>query len=88
MKEKILLVVKSITVLIIIALICILFTYKCEHDSVVDVYTITFNSAGGTEFASQQVEEKNKVTKPADPTKEGYNFIGWYVGDEPYNFDS
>ena len=88
MKEKILLVVKSIAVLIIISLICILFTYKCEQDSVVDVYTITFNSAGGTEFASQQVEEKNKVTKPGDPTKEGYNFIGWYVGDEPYNFDS
>ena len=88
MKEKILLVVKSIAVLIIISLICILFTYKCEHDAVVDVYTITFNSDGGTEFASQQVEEKNKVTKPADPTKEGYNFIGWYVGDEPYNFDS
>ena len=87
-KEKILLVVKSIGVLIIIALICILFTYKCEHDDVVDVYTITFNSDGGTEFASQQVEEKNKVTKPADPTKDGYNFIGWYVGDEPYNFDS
>jgi hypothetical protein len=61
MKERILLVVKSIAVLIIISLICILFTYKCEHDSVVDVYTITFNSAGGTKFASQQVEEKNKV---------------------------
>ena len=87
-KEKILLVVKSIGVLIIIALICILLTYKCEHDAVVDVYTITFNSNGGTEFSSQQVEEKNKVTKPVDPTKDGYNFIGWYVGDEPYNFDS
>ena len=88
MKEKILLVVKSIAVLVIIALICILFTYKCERDAVVEVYTITFNSEGGTNIVAQEVEENKKVSKPADPVKEGYTFVGWYVGDTPYNFDT
>ena len=88
MKEKVLLVVKSIAVLIIIALICILFTHKCGQKDVEEIYSITFNSNGGTELASQKVEKNDKVIKPEDPVKDGYTFIGWYVGEEPYNFDS
>ena len=41
-------------------------------------YTITFNSNGGTAISSTKVELNQHITKPVDPTKEGYNFVGWY----------
>ena len=41
-------------------------------------YTVTFNSNGGSAINSVEVEENKKVTAPAAPTKEGYNFVGWF----------
>lgn len=44
-------------------------------------YTVTFNSNGGSAVASQTVADGGKVTEPADPTKDGYTFGGWYKED-------
>ena len=41
-------------------------------------YTVTFHSNGGTEVASQTVNEGGKATRPDDPTKTGFTFAGWY----------
>ncbi len=41
-------------------------------------YTVTFNSNGGSAVAAQTINEGQKASKPADPTKEGYTFGGWY----------
>lgn len=88
MKEKIILVIKSIAVLLIVALICILFTYKCGKDNAVETYIVRFNSNGGSPITEQKIESKNKVSIPETPIREGYNFIGWYVEDKLYDFDS
>lgn len=40
--------------------------------------TITFNSNGGSAVKSQTVKPGGKVTKPANPTKTGHTFKGWY----------
>ena len=42
------------------------------------IYTVTFNTNGGSAVASQTITAGGKVTKPADPTKDGYTFAGWY----------
>jgi uncharacterized repeat protein (TIGR02543 family) len=41
-------------------------------------YTVTFNSQSGSEVASETVADGSKVSKPADPTRDGYTFDGWY----------
>lgn len=43
-----------------------------------ETFTVTFNSNGGSEVASQTVAAGGKVTEPEDPTKTDYTFGGWY----------
>lgn len=50
-------------------------------------YTITFDSDGGSKVKNQEVFEGEKVTKPADPTKEGYKFVKWQLNGEDYDFE-
>lgn len=33
------------------------------------------------------VEEGNKVVEPEEPSKKDYIFLGWFVGDDKYDFD-
>ncbi len=40
-------------------------------------YTVTFDD--GTNKSTVQVKSGGKVERPADPTREGYTFKGWYL---------
>ena len=57
---------------------------------VTEVYTVTFDSYGGTPVPpAQEVEYGLTATEPATaPTKTGYTFDGWYLGDEKYDFSA
>lgn len=53
--------------------------------------TVTFDSNEGTAVDSQLVPVGDKVAKPADPTKEGYTFSGWFTDEgctNAYDFDA
>lgn len=53
--------------------------------------TVTFDSNEGTAVDSQLVPVGDKVAKPADPTKEGYTFSGWFTDKgctNAYDFDA
>ena len=39
---------------------------------------VTFDTDGGSDVAEQTVVYNNAIVKPADPTKEGYTFVGWF----------
>jgi len=53
---------------------------------VTEVYTVTFDSYGGTPVPpKQEVEYGHTATKPADPTLKGYTFAFWYLGEDEQN---
>ena len=54
----------------------------------INKYNITFDSAGGSEVNSQEVDYNGKVTRPANPTKEGYTFKEWQLNGNLYDFDT
>lgn len=45
----------------------------------VNQYTITFDTNGGSAVSSITQDYGTVITKPLDPTKEGYTFIGWDI---------
>lgn len=83
---------RIITILIVIALIFSVFALiACERTD--NVYTVTFDSRGGSEVSTQILEKGEKATRPFTPTKVGdefvtYNFLGWYLNGDLYDFDS
>lgn len=50
-------------------------TVKAQWE--INQYTIAFDTAGGSEIASITQDYGTAITAPADPTREGYTFIGW-----------
>ena len=66
--------------------ILILFTLTLLFSCGAKEFTVTFDSDGGTKVETQIVENGKKATKPQDPTKDGYDFLGWYLGDEEWSF--
>ena len=57
------------------------------NGEVIGAYTVTFQSEGGSEVASQ-IRANTPAARPADPTKEGYTFIGWYNGESEWDFET
>lgn len=54
----------------------------------VKTYTVKFNTDGGNEIESIEVEENNTLTKPENPTKTGYTFDKWVLDNKEYDFDT
>ena len=62
-----------------------------NNDENVLFYTITFETNGASQIESQKVEEKTSATCPANPSKRGYIFAGWYLDTtflSPFDFSS
>ena len=57
-------------------------------DAPVTYYTVSFDSNGGSAVTAQSIEAGQKATKPADPTKDGYDFKGWTLNGSAYDFNT
>lgn len=53
-----------------------------------NVIVVSFESNGGSAVKPIEALINSTITPPLDPTKIGYVFKGWYLGDEKFEFDS
>ena len=44
--------------------------------------------SGDNEITSEEVLYGDLLTRPKNPVRVGYDFIGWYLGDDEYSFSS
>ncbi|MDE7213346.1 MAG: InlB B-repeat-containing protein, partial [Anaeroplasmataceae bacterium] len=66
-------------------------TEKQETPPTPEKVKVTFNTNEGSAISDAEVSVGSKVTRPKNPTKEGYIFIGWYTDAElknEYNFNT
>lgn len=52
-----------------------------------EYYTITFDSDGGSTVEAIKIAKGNNISKPSNPTKDGYTFVEWQLDSEKYNFE-
>ena len=52
------------------------------------VYTVSFDSDGGSAVTGQSVAYQDLASEPADPTRTGYDFQGWFLGGSAYDFST
>ena len=50
-------------------------------------HTVVFDSHGGSEVPSQSVVHGEKIDRPANPIKLGYDFLNWTYNGEDWSFD-
>ena len=52
-------------------------------------FAMTFDRGDGTKTGPELVPWNDKVPRPtSDPEKSGHTFVGWYLGDALYDFDT
>ena len=77
---------KNLIKLFVVALLCFI-TFGCDQvDPVEEKCVIIFDSDGGSEIQSIEIQKGTKISMPNDPVKEGYLFNGWYLNDEKWSF--
>ena len=68
------------------------FGFICELGNPdIKVYTVSFDTQGGSIVESQKVPGNSKAVKPTQPTRSGYTFGGWYKDSaltQAWNFSS
>lgn len=51
-------------------------------------YKVKFNALGGSSVQAQFVKKGDKASKPANPTREGYDFVEWQLNGNPFDFQT
>ena len=77
----------AVGVVVVIAVVAILIFLLGGKSS----YKVTFNSNGGSPVDTQEVKKGDLATEPADPTRDGYSFSGWFLSltdSTPFDFST
>ncbi|OHX63945.1 InlB B-repeat-containing protein [Flammeovirga pacifica] len=61
-------------------------TLTAVYEEVIDQFVVSFDPDNGGQLQQVTVNEDEMVQEPEAPTKEGYEFVGWYLGDDLFDF--
>ncbi|MDR2867860.1 MAG: InlB B-repeat-containing protein [Acholeplasmatales bacterium] len=81
---------KKILILVLLVLSSFIF-FACTTAGQTKIYLVTFNYNNGTPLQRSYVKEGDYVVRPADPRKNGYEFLGWSTQSENlylFHFDT
>ncbi len=73
---------------LLIILSSILVFTACKEDKHPEYYTVHFDSNGSVTYQSRAIEKGAYIVEPKAPTRVGYEFRGWYVGAEKWDFST
>ena len=51
-------------------------------------YVVNFNTDGGNSVSNQIINKDETITKPQDPVRDGYKFLGWYSNNVLFDFNT
>lgn len=86
MKKDYLIYIIALMIIIVIAIpLGIIIPNKMLKNN--KLHTVTFMDIDGVYRVEDNVKEGTKISEPTPPTKSGYDFLGWYIDSEKYNFD-
>lgn len=68
--------------------ITVTYTFTVQDAPAVEQHTVTFDYAHDGKTTSVKTDDGKPVGQPKDPAREGYEFTGWLLDGEPYDFNS
>ena len=79
---------RNLMFLMIVTMIAMatLFVSCTEAPPTPELFTVTFDSDGGSSVPAQQVERGKCAQQPNSPVKDGYEFVNWNLDGKPYDF--
>lgn len=78
---------KKLLASLLLAIFSVFVLIACKEEK--GKYTVNFEVNGGSSISA--ITTDGNVTRPADPTREGYEFVGWYEDidlTDPFDFET